>query len=62
MMRQDILLFYSGILLSGLSLLFGMVMLVVLRIKRRQLDQKLDSEYGEREKRPRKNPAEHESV
>ena len=62
MMRQDILLFYSGILLSGLSLLFGMVMLVVLRIKRRQLDQKLDSEYGEREKRPMTNPAEQESV
>ena len=49
MMRQDILLFYSGILLSGLSLLFGMVMLVVLRIKRRQLDEKLDSDFVERE-------------
>lgn len=40
------LLFYSGITISAVSLLLGLIAFMVFRGKRRHLNAKLDQEYG----------------
>jgi len=42
-------LIYGGIVVAGLSVLVGLVIIVVMWVSKRRLNERLDKEYGKRQ-------------